>query len=180
MMSATSYSDQTHAMLGDFFGKVALEPGDLVVLGLSTSEVAGACIGAAPAPKAGEEIVREVLEALRARNIDLAVQCCEHLNRALVIEKKAARARGLEIVSVAPYPDAGGSAATAAYALMDGPVVVECAHAQAGIDIGVTMIGMHIAAVAVPVRTGCIIGAARVDFAYARPKLIGGERAKYR
>jgi len=169
----------TSGVLDDFAAKVPLEKGNLVVLGLSTSEVMGAAIGSASVPDVGIAIVETILRAFEERNLRLAVQCCEHLNRALAVEWETAWEMGLTRVSAIPYPKAGGSGAAAAFALMRRPVLVESVRAGAGIDIGVTMIGMHIEPVAVPIRTTLTIGSARVDFVYARPKLIGGERARY-
>lgn len=169
----------TREVLADFAEKIRVEKGDLIVLGLSTSEVMGAAIGSSSAPEAGRAIVSAVMEMTARANAHLAVQCCEHLNRALALEWEVAREMKLTRVCAIPYPKAGGSAAAAAFELMKEPVLVENVRAQAGIDIGVTMIGMHIDQVAVPVRTALTIGNARVDFVYSRPKLIGGERARY-
>jgi uncharacterized protein (TIGR01440 family) len=169
----------TQAVLTDLFEKIHAEPGSLLVLGMSTSEVMGERIGSASAPEVGQDVVRCVLEAAALRGIDVAVQCCEHLNRALVMEKDAAARRGYERVSVVPHPRAGGGAATAAYAQFAQPVVVESVRADVGMDVGVTMIGMHMRPVVVPVHCALTIGSARVDFCVARPKLIGGERARY-
>lgn len=163
----------------EFFSAVPLEAGGLVALGMSSSEIAGRRIGSASAPEIGARAVGAVIEALSRGGFPVAVQCCEHLNRALVVERGVALRLGLTEVSAVPYPEAGGSAAAAAWRLMDEPVLVQSVRAKAGIDVGVTMIGMHIEPVAVPVRTALTIGGARVDFAYSRPKLIGGERARY-
>ena len=121
-----------------------------------------------------------IYPVLKQRGIYLAAQCCEHLNRALVIEKKAAEAFGYETVCVVPQPKAGGSFATAAYRSFEEPVMVENIRAHAGMDIGGTLIGMHLKAVAVPVRISLDrIGEAILLCARTRPKYIGGERAKY-
>ncbi|MEG1404755.1 MAG: TIGR01440 family protein, partial [Oscillospiraceae bacterium] len=112
--------------------------------------------------------------------IFLAAQCCEHLNRALVVEREAAEKFGLEIVAAVPKPKAGGSFATAAYAAFSNPVLVEHIKAAAGMDIGSTLIGMHLRDVAVPLRLATKkIGEAFLTAAYTRPKFIGGSRAQY-
>ena len=121
-----------------------------------------------------------ILDKAAEHGVDAAFQCCEHLNRALVMERAAAEKRGYEIVCVVPQPKAGGSLATAAYRRMRDPVVVEKVSADAGIDIGRTLVGMHLRAVAVPVRPEHDrVGEAIVIAARTRPRLIGGERAKY-
>ena len=174
-----NYAQQTQEILGNFFAAWNIAPGQLIVLGISTSEIAGSPIGKNSHAEIGEEVLSIFLSEITRRGADLAVQCCEHLNRALVMERKAALARGYEIVQVIPQPKAGGSGATAAYQRMEDPVIVESVRAEAGIDIGVTMIAMHLKPVVIPVRTTCKLGEARVDFATTRPKLIGGERARY-
>lgn len=158
-----------------------LEPGDLMVVGCSSSEIGGHKIGS----DSNEEIAGAVFSGIygvaKEKNIFLATQCCEHLNRALIVEKEAARAYGLEMVNVVPQKKAGGSFSTAAYAAFDHPVAVEELHcAKAGMDIGDTLIGMHMAKVAVPVRLSIKrIGEANLVCARVRPKFIGGERAHY-
>ena len=155
-------------------------PVRLMVVGCSTSEIAGGSIGHASAPEIGAEVARAAMDAAVKHGFSLAFQCCEHLNRALVVERETAERYNLEIVSAVPHPKAGGSCASAAYRLMKCPVVVESVQADAGIDIGLTLIGMHLKPVAVPVRLDVSkIGNANVVFARTRPRLIGGERAKY-
>ena len=158
----------------------ALEPGTLFVVGCSTSEVGGASIGSFSSPDLAEVVFGGIYQATQEAGVYLAAQCCEHLNRALIIEKEAAVAFGYEIVSVMPQPKAGGSFATAAYKAFEHPVAVEHVKADAGMDIGDTLIGMHLKDVAVPVRirTGQI-GDAHVVCARTRPKYIGGPRAVY-
>jgi uncharacterized protein (TIGR01440 family) len=157
-----------------------LRPGTILVVGCSTSEVLGKHIG-----KAGSQEVAAVLyqamEAIREQyGFALAFQCCEHLNRALVVERAVMEAFGLEEVSVVPVPSAGGSMAAHAFERMAAPVVVESIKAHAGIDIGDTLIGMHLRHVAVPIRPSLNqIGHAHVTAARTRPKLIGGARAVY-
>ena len=154
--------------------------GQIVVLGCSTSEIAGEKIGKGSVYELGEEVISGALAALKPRGVYLAVGCCEHLNRAVIIEKEAAEKYGFEIVSVIPQPKAGGSAGTAAYKSFDNPVAVEFVKAHAGIDIGDTLIGMHLRHVAVPLRLEITkIGEAHVTYAKTRPKFIGGSRAVY-
>ena len=119
-----------------------------------------------------------LIHILNENGIYLAAQCCEHLNRALVVERAAAEKYMLDEVCVRPMPKAGGSFATAVYDRMSDPVMVEHVKAHAGMDIGCTLIGMHLKDVAVPLRLSCKkIGDALVTAAYTRPKLIGGVRA---
>lgn len=157
------------------------EPGDLFVVGCSTSEIAGNRIGSTSTPELAGAIIAGILPVLRERGLFLAAQCCEHLNRALIVEREAAKLWQLPPVCVVPKPKAGGSFATAAWNAFDAPVAVETIHcAKAGMDIGDTLIGMHLAPVAVPVRISIrSIGQANLVCAYSRPKLIGGERAQY-
>lgn len=157
-----------------------LHEGDLFVIGCSTSEVAGKRIGTAGSEQVAAEIFSAVNGLKEAKGIRLAFQCCEHLNRALVIERQTMQGEGYEEVSVVPVPTAGGSMASYAYKHMDDPVVVEHISAHAGMDIGETMIGMQLKHVAVPLRFETKhIGEARVTGARTRPKLIGGQRANY-
>lgn len=150
----------------------------ILVVGCSTSEVCGSKIGTDSAPEVGCILVEAILSVLRPRGIYLAAQCCEHLNRAIIIERSAVPA--LEQVNVIPAPKAGGSFATAAYAAFSDPVAVEEIAADAGLDIGNTLIGMHLKHVAVPVRLSFkTIGAAPLVAARTRPKFIGGVRASY-
>ena len=115
---------------------------------------------------------------LKSRGIYLAAQCCEHLNRALILERAAAG--NADIVNVVPQPKAGGSFATAAYHAFSDPVALEHIRADAGLDIGGTLIGMHLKEVAVPLRLGIDhIGSAILLAARTRPKFIGGSRAIY-
>ena len=155
-----------------------LQPGQILVVGCSTSEVRGSKIGTDSAPATGEELVEAILSVLEPRGIFLAAQCCEHLNRCLILERSAAP--GLEPVNVVPQPKAGGSFATAAYRRFRDPVAVEHIRAQAGMDIGGTLIGMHLREVAVPVRLSLkAIGQAPLTAARTRPKFVGGVRAVY-
>ena len=176
-MKKTLY-EQARLAVSEIIEKAALKSGDILVIGCSTSEICGSKIGTNSAPEAAKEVFSSMLEVARERGVYLAVQCCEHLNRAIVIEREAAR--GLEEVNVVPQPKAGGSMATAAYAAFTDPVVLEEIKADAGLDIGFTMIGMHLKKVAVPVRLeNNKIGKALVLAARCRPKFIGGARAVY-
>lgn len=155
-----------------------LKKGDVLVVGCSTSEVVGAKIGTNSDPNTAEEIFEGISSVLNERGIYLAVQCCEHLNRAIVAERAAVPFA--EAVNVVPQKKAGGSLATVAYARFTNPVVIEEIKADAGIDIGLTLIGMHLKRVAVPVRLSKNkIGEALFTCARTRPRFIGGERAVY-
>jgi uncharacterized protein (TIGR01440 family) len=155
-------------------------PVRLLAIGCSSSEIAGGVIGNNSTYPLGEAVADAVLEAAAKFGFDPAFQCCEHLNRALVMERDAAEKYGCTIVCAVPRPKAGGSLATAAWKRMKAPVLVERVQADAGIDIGLTLIGMHLKPVAVPVRLQTThIGNAIVTAARTRPKLIGGERAAY-
>jgi uncharacterized protein (TIGR01440 family) len=155
-----------------------LKKGDILVVGCSTSEVCGAKIGTDSVPEVGRLLVDAILGVLSQRGIYLAAQCCEHLNRAIVVERAALPYP--DPVNVVPQPKAGGSFATAAYAAFDDPIVVEAIAADAGMDIGNTLIGMHLKRVAVPVRLSAkTIGEAPLVAARTRPRFIGGVRAVY-
>lgn len=158
----------------------SLSADQLLVIGVSTSEVIGRHIGTSGTLQAAEQIYAGVEAARSAVGFYPVFQCCEHLNRALVLNKAAAIRYGLEQVHAVPIPTAGGSMASYAYRQLDGACLVEEVRAQAAIDIGDTLIGMHVKRVAVPFRPSIkYIGEARVTAAYARPKLIGGARAVY-
>lgn len=169
-----------HTIITELSTADYLESEYIFVIGCSTSEVAGEHIGTA----GSEDIAAKIFQAMQKlqadKGIRLAFQCCEHLNRALVVERDTMEKLQLEEVAVVPVPKAGGSMASYAYKHLNNPVVVEKVQAHAGIDIGETMIGMHLKHVAVPVRlTQRFIGEARVNVARTRPKLIGGARAVY-
>ena len=158
-----------------------IEEGGLIVLGCSTSEVAGARIGHGSVPAYGEVIATAMLDACRANRLYAAFQCCEHLNRAIVMERKALEARRLTRVHAIPQPKAGGSVPAAAWKLLDEPALAISAQADAAIDVGDTLVGMHIRPVAVPLRPEiATLGDARIVMAYSRWPLIGGERAVYK
>ena len=157
-----------------------LREGSVVVLGCSTSEVGGDRIGTHSSMDIAAAIYDGFFDMLSERGIYLAAQCCEHLNRALVIERELAEKRGLDIVNAVPQPKAGGSSATTAYSRMKDPVLVEKIRADAGVDIGGTLIGMHLKETAVPLRLPQKkIGDAFVASARTRAKFIGGARAVY-
>ena len=158
--------------------KAKLKAGNIVIVGCSSSEVTGNVIGTHSSIETAEAIFNGIYSVLSEKNIYLAAQCCEHLNRAIVVERDAIPYA--ETVNVVPQPKAGGSLATAAYNGFTNPVVVEEIKADAGIDIGSTLIGMHLKKVAVPVRLeNNTIGEATVVAARTRPKFIGGVRAVY-
>ena len=157
-----------------------LRAGELVVVGCSTSEICGSRIGTDSQPEVAEAVFRAIYDVLQAHGVELAAQCCEHLNRALVVERDVAEAHGFEIVNAIPQLHAGGSFAMTAWANFKDPVLVETIVADAGIDIGGTLIGMHLRRVAIPVRLSVKkIGEANILCARTRPKYIGGARAVY-
>ncbi|BDG81923.1 UPF0340 protein YwlG [Bacillus subtilis] len=167
-------------MLSEFQDKAGLKENQLFVLGCSTSEVAGSHIGTSGSTDIAESIYSGLAELKGKTGIHLAFQCCEHLNRALVVEEETAELFRLPAVSAVPVPKAGGAMASYAFKQMKSPVLVETIQADAGIDIGDTFIGMHLKQVAVPVRISQnSLGAAHVTLARTRPKLIGGMRAVY-
>lgn len=156
------------------------EPGMILVVGCSTSEVVGKKIGTASNEEVAEAIFESIAVICSQNEIHMAFQCCEHLNRALVVEKEVAKRFGLYIVKAVPKPGAGGALASVAYAKLNNPVLVEEIQAQLGMDIGDTFIGMHLQPVLKPVRPPVQrIGSASLTMGYSRPKLIGGERAVY-
>lgn len=174
------YRSEAEMVVNEFLEEAHLKKGDLLVVGCSSSEVAAHSIGSFSNADLGRAIFEGMYEILKREGIYLAAQCCEHLNRALIIEEEAALKYGLEPVNVRPQPKAGGSFAAAAYEGMEHPVAVEHIRAAGGIDIGDTLIGMHLKEVAVPLRLKKnTLGAARVICARTRPKFIGGERAQY-
>jgi uncharacterized protein (TIGR01440 family) len=174
------WKQQWQTILTEFQQQVPLSSEHVLVIGCSTSEVIGERIGTAGTTEVAEMLFTELKKWRDKTGVQLAFQCCEHLNRALVVERETALAKNLEIVSVIPVRSAGGAMAEYAYNHMNDPVVVEFIKADAGIDIGDTFIGMHLKHVAVPVRTSLKqIGHAHVTLAKTRPKLIGGARAVY-
>ena len=157
-----------------------VKPGQILVVGCSTSEVSGGRIGKHSNIDVAEVITKALLSKTKEYSVHLAAQCCEHLNRALVVEEAVAEKYDLEIVSVVPVVHAGGAFATAVRKSMESPVVVERIQAHFGLDFGDTLIGMHMKPVAVPMRLEIDkIGNAHLTAARYRPKLIGGARATY-
>ena len=172
---------ETLAVLREYYKAVQPQPGQILVVGCSTSEVGGASIGTAGSLEVAETMLHALRDEMFQWEGFLAVQCCEHLNRALVVEREVMDAFNLEEVSVMPAPHAGGSLAAQAMKDFIDPVVVESIAAHGGIDIGSTLIGMHLRKVAVPLRLQQkTIGKAQVTAAWTRPKLIGGPRAVYK
>ncbi|MGE7603862.1 TIGR01440 family protein [Peribacillus sp. NPDC097675] len=174
------WKTQFRKLLQEFQKTAVLKKQQLLVIGCSTSEVVGKRIGTEGTLDVAGMIFTVVKEFQEETGVQVAYQCCEHLNRALVLPRVSADSRGYEEVAVIPVRTAGGSMATYAFGQWDDAVVVEHIKADAGIDIGDTFIGMHLKHVAVPVRTSIKeIGHAHVTLAKTRPKLIGGERAVY-
>ncbi len=175
-----SVYEQMKSALQELAVAAKLTQGKLLVIGCSTSEVRGGHIGKDSSLDVAAELFKALSEVQRDYGFDVAIQCCEHLNRALLMERVAAEVRGYEEVNVVPVQHAGGSMATTAYEKWSDPVAVECVRADAGIDIGDTFIGMHLKHVVVPVRLAVKeIGAAHVTAARVRPKFVGGDRAHY-
>lgn len=169
---------QARAVAEEIIKKAGLRQGQILVVGCSTSEILGDKIGSNSSPETAKIVFSGIYDAAVERGVYLAAQCCEHLNRAIITERTACP--GAEIVNVVPAPKAGGSFATAAYAAFSDPVALEEIRADAGLDIGFTLIGMHLKKVAVPVRLqNNKIGCATVLAARVRPKFIGGVRAVY-
>lgn len=171
---------QLNELLTELAEHITFREGQLFVVGCSTSEIIGEKIGTAGAEEIAEILYNEFQQFATKHKIYLAFQGCEHINRAITLEQEAADRYQLEPVTVVPVRTAGGSMSSYAYKQMQNPVVVEHIQAHAGIDIGQTLIGMHLKHVAVPIRTSVKqIGEAVVTIATTRPKLIGGTRAKY-
>ena len=178
-MSQTLY-EQAKQAAEELLAAAKLREGALLVVGCSSSEIIGSKIGTNSRPETAEEVFAGIHGVLKARGVFLAAQCCEHLNRALVVEAAYAEAHGLEIVNAVPQPKAGGSFAAAAYKGFEHPVLVDAVRADAGLDIGGTLIGMHLKRVAVPVRLSADhLGEAILIAARTRPRFVGGARAVY-
>lgn len=172
--------DEARAITEELVEASGLRRGQILVVGCSSSEVTGNKIGKASVPSVADAILDGMLPVLSEKGIYLAAQCCEHLNRAIIIERSLAERIGAEPVCVRPVPKAGGSFAAACVERFTDPVAVEHIRAHAGIDIGGTLIGMHLREVAVPVRLSKrTLGEAAILCARTRPKYIGGERAVY-
>lgn len=181
-MDTKSIYGESCAVIRELLSSASVHEGDIVIVGCSTSEIGGHLIGTA----SNEEIAKAVMDAflpeLQKKGAYLAAQCCEHLNRAIVIEREAMRSYSLDEVNVIPWLHAGGAFAVEALGRFEHPVVVEniLASAIAGIDVGGTFIGMHIKPVVVPIHsTNKKIGMAHVMMARSRPKYVGGPRAQY-
>lgn len=173
-------SAQARAAVKELLDAAGLKAGDLFVVGCSSSEIVGQRIGKGSSMEAAQAVFEGIYPVLKERGIYLAAQCCEHLNRALIIESAAAEKFGYEPVNVRPWAHAGGSFATTAFENFEAPCAVEHVKAKAGMDIGATLIGMHLKDVAVPVRLSIKnIGQAPLICARTRPRFIGGERAQY-
>ena len=172
--------NEINSAISELVEKANLKCGNIVVVGCSSSEILGDTIGTGSVPEAAEVVFVEINKVLGEKEIFLAAQCCEHLNRALVVEREAAEKFCLEQVNAVPQVKAGGSFATAAYKGFKDPVLVEFIKADAGLDIGDTFIGMHLKHVAVPTRLSVKkIGKANLTAARVRPKFVGGSRAVY-
>jgi uncharacterized protein (TIGR01440 family) len=179
-MDLKAISQQVEQAIKDLINISQVSPGEIIVVGCSTSEVIGSEIGTASSLDAATAIFNTITEQCQKKGLYVAIQCCEHLNRALVVEKELLKQYGLEEVSVMPARKAGGALAEIAMQTFKNPIVVEHIKAHAGIDIGDTFIGMHLRHVAVPVRSAVkSIGQAHLSMARTRPKLIGGSRAAY-
>ena len=173
-------TSQAQTVVTELLDQANIKPGALFVVGCSSSEMVSKRIGKGSSMDAAQAAFRGIYPVLQERGIYLAVQCCEHLNRALIMERAVAERKGYEIVNVIPQPHAGGSFAVTAWNAFEDPVAAETIQADAGMDIGGTLIGMHLRRVAVPVRTSLNhIGEAIVLCARTRPKYIGGPRAVY-
>ena len=170
--------NQCASAVSELIEKAKLKKGDILVVGCSTSEIVGSKIGTNSDPDTAKTVFDSIYNVLKEKGIYLAVQCCEHLNRAIVTERAALP--NAEIVNAIPQKKAGGSLATVAYNSFKNPIVVEEIKADAGMDVGDTLIGMHLKKVAVPVRLSIKqIGEAHLTCARVRPKFVGGSRAVY-
>ena len=179
-MDYTQLTAQARQATEELLEAAHLETGDIFVVGCSSSEIMGGHIGHDSSMEAAAAVLAGVLPPLQEQGVYLAVQCCEHLNRAIVLEREAAKAYGCQIVAAIPQPHAGGSWATSCWRAFKDPVLVEEVRAAAGMDIGGTLIGMHLRRVAVPVRLSLDhIGQAILLCARTRPPFIGGARAVY-
>lgn len=179
-MDYTQLTAQARQATEELLEAAHLETGDIFVVGCSSSEIMGGHIGHDSSMEAAAAVLAGVLPPLQEQGVYLAAQCCEHLNRAIVIEREAAKAYGCQIVAAIPQPHAGGSWATSCWRAFKDPVLVEEVRAAAGMDIGGTLIGMHLRRVAIPVRLSIKkIGEANILCARTRPKYIGGARAVY-
>ncbi len=176
-----SIKNQAKSAVEELFEISDAKKGQVLIVGCSSSEIIGSKIGSDSNPEVAEQVFGALYDSSCEKGVEIAAQCCEHLNRAIIVENETAQRLGLEIVNVVPQPKAGGSFATAAYNKFKNPVAVEYIKADMGLDIGLTMIGMHLKHVAVPVRLSVKkIGEAVLTAARTRPKYIGGPRAYYK
>ncbi len=180
MQNLEEIQAQAQQAAAELLAAAELAPGSILVTGCSSSEITGGRIGKASSVETAQAVFQGIYPLLLEKGVYLAAQCCEHLNRALIVEAACAEQYGYEPVCVRPQPKAGGSFATAAWETFAHPVAVEHIRAHAGLDIGGTLIGMHLRDVAVPVRLSLDhIGCAILLCARTRPKFIGGSRACY-
>lgn len=171
---------QSYSAAKELIERSGIKAGQILLVGCSTSEVQGYDLGSHSGPEIGKAILDGILPAAKEKGVFLAAQCCEHINRAVILEEAAMEKYNLTQVNAVPQPKAGGSFATALYAALECPVAVEDVKAHAGIDIGGVLIGMHLKEVAVPMRLETRkIGEAIIIAARTRPKFTGGERAVY-
>ena len=179
-MDLETIRQEARAVAEELITTAQMKPGQILVVGCSSSEIHNSNLGTDSSQEIGQAVFEALYACTKEHGLYLAAQCCEHLNRAIIIEREAAEKYGWEEVCVVPRPHAGGSWATTCWKKFREPVAVEEIRAHAGIDIGGTLIGMHLKRVAVPVRLSLNkIGEANILCAYTRPKLIGGERARY-
>ena len=179
-MDLETIRQEARAVAEELITTAQMKPGQILVVGCSSSEIHNSKLGTDSSQEIGQAVFEALYACTKEHGLYLAAQCCEHLNRAIIIEREAAEKYGWEEVCVVPRPHAGGSWATTCWKNFRDPVAVEEIRAHAGIDIGGTLIGMHLKRVAVPVRLSLSkIGEANILCARTRPKLIGGERAKY-
>ena len=172
--------EQARIALNELFSVASLEEDDVIVIGCSSSEVMGQKVGTFSSLDVGRALVDTLYPMIKEKGLFMAAQCCEHLNRSVIIEKRAVKLWGLERVNVKPQLHAGGAFAMSLWDTLDEPCAVEKVSAAAGMDIGGVLIGMQLRPVAVPVRTSVdMIGKARLTVARTRPKFVGGERALY-
>lgn len=173
--------NQAQHAVNELFEIAGANKGQVLIVGCSSSEIIGSKIGSDSNPEVAAQVFDAIYTSAIEKGVEVAAQCCEHLNRAIIVENETAQRLGLEIVNVMPQPKAGGSFATAAYNRFKNPVAVEYIKADLGLDIGLTMIGMHLKHVAVPVRLSVKkIGEATIAAARTRAKYIGGPRAHYK
>ncbi|MGM0212797.1 TIGR01440 family protein [Enterococcus sp. AZ109] len=179
-MEKAELKETLTTIVNDILAEAELKPGNVFVLGCTTSEIVGGMIGKNSSKEVGEWVIETLKELLDPKDIYLAVQGCEHINRALVVERELAEKKDWEVVNVKPVLHAGGSCSVAAFEQFTDPVEVEHIIAQAGVDIGDTSIGMHVKHVQVPVRPSIKeLGGAHVTALRSRAKYIGGPRANY-